>query len=130
MRVVVFGGRNYRDRQHLFKVLDQIDQDECIECIIEGEAPGADRLARSWAAARGVPYAPYPADWDDISHPDSVVRTRLDGSTYDVMAGFRRNTMMIHEGRPNLGVAFPGGSGTRDMMTQVLEAGIELRKIS
>jgi hypothetical protein len=73
MRVLVFGGRDYRDRRRLYDVLDSLHARSPITVIIEGEMSGADRLAREWAESRGVDVDPYPADWDNIERPGAVV---------------------------------------------------------
>lgn len=112
MRVLVCGGRKYKDEAKLFYVLDQIHgEDKCIRTIIEGEAPGADQLAALWAVRRGVGLQPYPID------PE--VWKRVGRS-----AGPMRNTRMLIDGMPDLVVAFPGGNGTKDMMRKALKAKI------
>lgn len=124
-RVLVFGGRNYRDRRRLYDVLDDAYERKPITAIIEGEASGADRLARQWAENRGILFDPYPADWDDIDRPGAVVKKNSRGKLYDAAAGGIRNERMLREGRPNGAIGFPGGSGTRDMHTRCLEYGIK-----
>jgi hypothetical protein len=129
MRVCVCGGRDYSDRHLLYSVLDDLDLNEVIDVIIEGEASGADKMSRQWAQSRGVPWHPFPAAWDDIDRPGAVVRRTRSGKLYDAAAGNRRNREMLFIGRPDVVLAFPGGTGTLDMMTQTLESGVELRKI-
>jgi len=80
MRVLVFGGRDYNDGRCLYRVLDAVHERGNITCIVEGEASGADKLARLWAEDRGVAVDPYPADWDNIDRPGAVVRRRRDAS--------------------------------------------------
>lgn len=111
MRVLVCGGRKYRNEPHVFHVLDQIHADEIkISCIIEGEASGADQLAALWASRRGVPIEPYPADWN----------------RYGDAAGPIRNTEMLAKSKPDLVVAFPGGLGTADMIKKAKKAGVRV----
>jgi len=45
-RVVVLGGRNYAARSTLYRGLDALHERRRVTCIVEGEASGADRLAR------------------------------------------------------------------------------------
>jgi hypothetical protein len=123
-RALVFGGRDYRDRRCLFDVLDDLHDYHEITCIIEGEAAGADRLSRQWAESRNVPFDPYPAGWDDIDRPGALVRRNRSGKLYDAAAGPFRNEKMLREGRPDIAIGFPGGSGTRDMTIRCLEYGI------
>jgi hypothetical protein len=78
--------------------------------IIEGEARGADRLARMAAEAHGYTVERYPADW----------------SAYHRAAGPIRNRQMLREGRPHLILAFHDhiaeSKGTADMIEQAMRA--------
>lgn len=123
-RVVVFGGRNYAGRSTLYRALDAVHARRKITCIVEGEASGADRLAREWAEDRGVAVDPYPADWDNIDRPGAVVRRNKYGKLYDALAGHVRNEQMLREGRPQFAIGCPGGTGTADMTERCLAYGI------
>ncbi len=101
MRVLVTGGRHYKDRQSVFMALDSLHAHKSIAAIINGAAPGADSLAIDWAIARGVTVISIPADWN--KHGNA--------------AGPIRNQRMILE-MPDLVLAFPGGKGTRDMVAR------------
>lgn len=127
VRCVVYGGRDFKGRDELFAFLDEIDRTEVIDEIIEGEMTGADRLARAWAESRGVPFHPFPADWDNITRPGAVVRRNRAGKLYDAAAGPFRNQRMIDEGFPDLAVECPGGDGTKDMRGRLESAGIPIR---
>lgn len=108
MRVLVCGGREYSDRVFLEHVLDRIHAKRSITRVIEGGATGADSLGRAWAHSRGTRVSTYHADW----------------SLYKASAGRRRNHQMLREGRPDLVVCFPGGSGTMHMLQIAKEAGV------
>lgn len=123
-RAVVFGGRDFNDQPMLESALDDFHRDCGVSVLIEGEARGADLRAKAWAKKRGVPVEPYPAPWDDIAHPDARIMTRRDGKEYDANAGPRRNQQMIDEGKPDCGIALPGGSGTADMRDRCELAGV------
>ncbi len=123
-RVVVFGGRKFSDRRWLYRALDRVHTRRAITCIIEGEASGADTLARLWAKDRGVAVDPYPADWSNIERPGALVRRNKAGKLYDALAGHVRNELMLRVGRPQLAIGFPGGTGTRDMTVRCLEFGL------
>lgn len=77
-----------------------------ITLLIEGEAEGADRLARSWALFKGIPYMPFPANW----HKNGRA------------AGPVRNQQMLDEGQPQVLLAFSGRTGTLDMVTRAHRA--------
>jgi hypothetical protein len=116
VRVLVYGGRNYADAARLFHILDHYHAESGgFSAVIEGEASGVDKLARAWAESRGVPFDPYPADWDNLDAFPFVLRRRADGKIYNAAAGGIRNERMLVEGKPDVGIEFPGGTGTADM---------------
>jgi hypothetical protein len=114
MRVLVCGGRNFRDSASVFEALAAQHRESPISLIIEGGALGADEIAALWADCAGVKRRKFKADW-----------TRLGRS-----AGPIRNALMIAEGRPDLVIAFPGGKGTADMIAKAKSAGIPVREIA
>jgi hypothetical protein len=127
LRLLVTGGRNYADADSINMLLSAIHERRGpITCIIHGGATGADTLAKEWALAHNIKELPYPADWDDLTQPDALIRVRRDGKRYDARAGFRRNQRMIDEGKPTLVAAFPGGNGTADMSRRARQAGLHV----
>ncbi|RYG88415.1 MAG: DUF2493 domain-containing protein [Alphaproteobacteria bacterium] len=103
LRVLVCGGRYYKDRARVWKLLDGIHRKHGIAVVIEGRCPhgGADLHAQSWAEDRGVENLGFPM----------VGR-----------AGPARNTRMLKEGRPTHCLSFPGGTGTADMTRKAIAA--------
>jgi len=83
--------------------------------IIEGEAEGADLLARDVAEELRFPVEPYPAEW----------------KRYGRAAGPIRNRQMLDEGQPDLVLAFhaniAASTGTADMLGQAKKRGIPTR---
>jgi predicted Rossmann-fold nucleotide-binding protein len=131
MRVLVCGGRDYLNASNVWNTLDWLHKRHAkISVIIEGGATGADALAESWAIARHVARIKERANWTDLSHADAVIRTRRDGVKYDAMAGHRRNQCMLDEHYPDVVVAFPGGTGTANMMALADKAGVEVLEVS
>jgi len=114
MRLLVCGGRGYSDKEKVADVLypivrDFIDKHEQpFECLIEGGAEGADKLASDWAKSWKLPVKTFKADWD----------------THGKSAGILRNIQMLAEGKPHLVVAFPGGVGTAHMIKIAKKAGV------
>lgn len=138
MRVLVCGGRDYQDRDRVFSELNKLCGDISDEHplgtiplhIIHGGCPtGTDLFADEYAVVHWCGLSTYEPDWNNISHPDAVVRRRLDGSLYDAKAGPRRNQRMIDDGKPDLVVAFPGGRGTADMVRRARAANIAVLEI-
>lgn len=103
MRLLVCGGRDYKDRGRVFRMLDGIHAKHRIAVVIEGRCPlgGADRFAQQWAEMRGV---------ENIGFP-MIGR-----------AGPARNSKMLSEGHPTHCLAFPGGRGTADMVRKAVAA--------
>jgi hypothetical protein len=115
MKVLVCGGRDYRDQTRAWAVLDDLlDRVKPSLTVICGAANGADALAADWAIARSVALSWFPADW----------------KRHGKAAGPIRNQKMLDEGKPDLCIAFPGGRGTADMVRRAREAGVEVREIA
>ena len=109
IRMLVCGGRDFADPKSLWLALDILARTWGPELtIIEGDARGADQMAGNWAKARGHTLLKYPANWRGFGQA----------------AGPLRNQQMLDEGKPDIVVAFPGSSGTRDMVRRAKAAAI------
>lgn len=106
-RLLVCGGRDFNDIPFLTKTLDRIHKKVGPMVVIHGDARGADRMAGCWARSNGLHEVKVPALWDHYSNG----------------AGPKRNTAMLVL-QPQGVVAFPGGSGTANMVDQSVAAGI------
>lgn len=122
MKVLVCGGRDYNDWDTLCEVLNKyiakitdggVSPPTQDDLLIQGDAPGADRLAKRWAENWSMPVQTFKADWD----------------YYGKRAGYLRNKRMLDEGKPDLVIAFPGGAGTAMMIKLAEEAGVKVVKI-
>lgn len=108
MRVVICGGRNLTNAAHIWTKLDRLHLEKPFTAIIQGGADGADYLANEWAKTKpGIKRYVSKADWD----------------THGKAAGPIRNARML-EWKPDLVVAFEGGSGTANMVRLARAAGI------
>ncbi len=111
IRVLICGDRNWKDRELIQAIIAALD----VEVIIEGEARGADTLAREVAQEYNIPVLAFPAEW----------------SKYGRAAGPIRNKQMLDEGRPDLVVAFhnniTASKGTKDMLQRARDRGIDTR---
>lgn len=115
MRVLVCGGRDYDDDVKVYETLDWVGvHKDIIDVIISGHARGADSLGEMYADERGIELDIYPAQWNK----------------YGKSAGYRRNTQMLVEGKPDLVVAFPGGRGTAMMVKIAKDAGVEVMEVT
>jgi hypothetical protein len=105
MRLLVFGGRFYHDDETFDLWMRRMHgEGEHIKVSIEGGAPGADTMARNWAAKHNVKCLTFHADW----------------KRYGKAAGPLRNQQMIEHGQPDHALAFPGGDGTLDMLRRCI----------
>lgn len=112
MRLLVCGGRSYSDREKLFWVLDALHAATPVTLVIHGGANGADALAGAWAKERGVTVQVFEADWSNGKSGGPI-----------------RNTAMLREGKPGLVVAFPGGAGTRNMISQARSVSVRIVEV-
>jgi hypothetical protein len=75
-KIIIAGGRDFLDRDLLFKtVTDFIDSDDLVQ-IVSGCAPGADTLGLDYAAACGYEVKKFPADWDKHGKAAGPIRNR------------------------------------------------------
>lgn len=118
MRILICGGRDFDDLILFWKTMDNLSDQFDFDgnqpiVIIEGGARGADRISQMYAKECGWELETYPADWHK----------------HGKAAGPIRNKQMLDEGKPDLVVAFPGGSGTKNMIDQATKAGVKVIKI-
>lgn len=112
MKVLVCGGRKFFNWPEVQSALDDFHIFHGpITCIVQGEAPGADRLAKHWASLCGIQCLGYPADWKQ----------------YGTRAGMLRNQQMLDENHDiETVIAFPGGPGTFGMCRLARARGIKV----
>lgn len=116
MRMLICGGRDYRDRISAFAVFDRAHKKREVTLVIHGacmkkgsiELTGGDRWAEEWARTHEIPYVGVPAPWASL--PSA--------------AGPVRNQMMLDAWKPEGVIALPGGDGTADMVGRARKAGI------
>lgn len=109
MKIIVCGGRAYRDRQVLDKVLDGF-LTQGVDTLIHGGCPtGADAMAETWGKRNRVKVVTFPANWGGEGRA----------------AGPIRNQRMVDLGADFV-VAFPGGRGTADLVRRARKAGLEV----
>ena len=109
MRVLVCGDRHW---ENYVAILRKLSEFPAGTVVIEGEAKGADLLARRAAVELGFPVEPFPAEW----------------SRYGRAAGPIRNEAMLTEGLPDRVLAFHANisesKGTANMVALARKAGV------
>lgn len=112
-RVIIAGGRNFKDKALLYTKCEQALRGRTVEYVLCGMAPGADKLGHNFAIDHGYKVKEMPADWN----------------RYGKAAGPIRNGEMARDaGSTGILIAFWDGKsrGTRDMIFQALDAGLEV----
>jgi hypothetical protein len=107
--VAVSGGRDYKDSFFVNVTMSRLLRAIGPFRLIEGGAPGLDRLCREWAKAKGLPYTTVHAQWH-------IYRKR---------AGDIRNAKMVAM-EPDLAIVFPGGDGTMNFYGHAKEQGVPI----
>ena len=102
MRVLVCGGRYYKNKARVYEELHHLASQHGWLTIIQGGASGADWLAAAWAREYYHGLISVPAEWNK----------------YGKSAGPIRNKRMLICTKPNMVLAFPGGHGTADMVSR------------
>lgn len=107
LKILICGDRNWSGGDIIREIIKQFKATE----IIEGEAKGADTLARLAGEVLGIPVKRFPADWQQ----------------YGRAAGPIRNSQMLKEGNPDIVIGFHykinESKGTKDMLTRAKKAG-------
>jgi len=126
--IIGAGGRDYSDWLQVSKAMNHVSGRMRLVEVIEGGAPGADRMCGHWADLHmgAVEHRTVPADWDGY---------RKRGETWK--AGHDRNRKMAEmlvERREQTGarmglLVFPGGSGTANMIETASSLGIRAMPI-
>ena len=114
-RVIVCGGRFFADYDAVHNALIQVHALDPNFVLVHGGAKGADSLASTWNCAWCLGSSSeecHPADWDKYRRPKGRNP-----------AGPIRNRAMLDAG-VHLVVAFPGGTGTADMVKIAKAAGV------
>jgi len=117
MRVIVTGGRDYKDRTRVCAELNA----SSVTHLMVGDCPtGADHFAREW--------------WES-GEAERMAHRRVTRQVFEAFwtaqgraAGPIRNGRMVAAGA-DLVLAFPGGRGTADCVRQARAAGIPVKEI-
>jgi hypothetical protein len=114
LKLLICGDRWWKDKELIKKYIEYFKP----TVLIEGEARGADTLARMVAEELGIPVEKYPADWN----------------THGKKAGPIRNRQMLKEGKPDMVIGFhddlENSKGTKDMLKISTKAGISVMHVS
>ncbi len=110
-KLVITGGRNFDGTLSDFKLVQKMVRKYNIKIIVSGKASGADKFGEFSAGVLDLKVKYFPAAWDDLTVDPCIVKTRWDGSKYNVLAGHNRNKKMADY----VGLFPGGGGGTANM---------------
>lgn len=103
MKLVITGGRN----QHLTaENLAQLDTIENVTELVSGHASGVDQDAEKWAKNNNIPVKIFLPNWQRYGRAAGPIRNREMAAYADVL------------------VAFSGGAGTQNMLSEAKKVGI------
>lgn len=105
MKLIVCGGRSYKFKKEENLLLSYINERYGVTEIVSGGATGADKAGEEWGNLRGLPIKQFLPDWSKGKQ-----------------GGPLRNQQMAEYA--DACVAFPGGSGTKDMMERARKEGL------
>jgi hypothetical protein len=113
MKVIVAGGRDFKDykvlSQYCDKILSRTDTSS-IE-IVSGGAKGADTLAERYAKEKGYPFRVFEAKWESYNSAAGPVRNREMAEYSDALIAFWNQK----------------SPGTRSMISIAEELGLKVR---
>ena len=111
--VAIAGGKNVSDADAVWTTLDRAREKHGDMVLLHGGSPGYEKIAASWADARGV---------------DQVV-CRPDWRTHGDAAPFRRNDELLNL-LPKGVIAFPGSGITGNLVDKARRLGIPVHHVA
>jgi hypothetical protein len=123
VRVVIYGGRDWDDQVRMNLVLDRLHEERRFTEVLNGGQVSRDKSG-AWSTGRTI---------RPLFGPGlRGIRVRYFYALWGMhgrAAGPIRNGRMVAEGKPELGIQFPGGAGTRNMRGHLDRAKIEVIEV-
>ena len=104
MRIIVTGDRNWYAPDLAEQVLNRL----LLRygpglVIVHGGATGIDRSFAEACGELGVEQEAHPTRWEELDHPEAVIRYHTNRQPYNANAGPIRNAEMVAAGRIRIG---------------------------
>jgi len=128
LKVIICGDRSCTD----YSLVEEAVKESGfkIKEVVSGECKGGDKLGEEWANNNGIRIKPFPADWNDLTSKDAVVKERMNPwkkkkEKYNSNAGFSRNSQMVDYAEAVIALQ-PNGEtgGTSDCIAKARKKGI------
>jgi len=103
--------------------------DKKITVLLSGHASGVDTLGERWRNQQNIGRSTpielkmFIPEWDNLKTIGAKIRINDFGRTYNCLAGFDRNQLMVDEADAVV-VIITQSSGTEDCSTRAVEKGI------
>lgn len=128
MRVIVTGDRNWYAPELAEEVLNRLlARYGSGLVIVHGGATGIDRSFAEACGDLGVEQEAHPARWEELDHPDALIRYDKRNRPYNANAGPVRNAEIVATGA-EMCLAFHraigASKGTKDCVRRAIGAGI------
>ncbi len=114
MKVVISGSRTINDIKLIEMSVAESGFD--VSEVISGGAKGIDTLAVEWAVENDIPINVFEAAWNNLDHPDALIKTSRWGQKYDARAGLRRNELMAVYADALIAIWDGKSKGTKHML--------------
>ena len=109
-KLAIVGSRAYVDKTAFEETVEQwIEENGLPQCIVTGDASGADAMAREYAGAHSIKLVVHRAEW----------------SRYGRAAGPIRNNSIVKGCTAMIAFLAADGAGTRDSIAKAKAAGLE-----
>lgn len=130
--VIIAGSRNFNDFYFLqnkcdFLLKNKIKEGYSIR-IISGTARGADSLGEKYAYIRKYELIRKPANWNDLSDVNCIIKYNKYGEPYNALAGSNRNNEMADIADACIIFNVNKSSGSLDMANICRKRKIPLRE--
>lgn len=126
MKVIVAGSRHITDYQLVSQIISNTIDKYNIQVteIVSGCAGGVDSLGEQWALENGIKVEPMPAEWDDLTAPNALIKTNKWGKEYNARAGYQRNEAMAIYGDVLIDIWDGKSRGSKDMIACATRHGL------
>lgn len=126
MKVIVAGSRSITDYQLVSQIISNTINKYNIQVteIVSGCAGGVDSLGEQWALENGIKVEPMPAEWDDLTVPNALIKTNKWGKEYNARAGYQRNEAMAVYGDILISIWDGKSKGSKDMIECATKHGL------
>ena len=118
--IVVCGGRFFDEEKTIFGLEQAFPRGKGIGLVIHGAQSGADIGAHKWARSNSLPSISMHALWTKHQRHAGPIRNQ---HMAQVLYSLSRCGWVVEL------IAFPGGRGTRDMISKAEGLGIEVRRL-